>query len=116
MKVRFKWFSSRARSSQKHSSRLLFTATNLDSGKNVVIFGVENSSSVHINNKKSGPTQGLNDNTTTRRTTEAKYYNYFSRSQGKLCLSLNVKGRKFFLFVNSTKIHQFKAKTSKIKL
>ena len=75
MKVRFKWFSSRACSSQKHSSRLLFTATNLDCGKNVVIFGVENSSSVHINNKKSGPTQGLNDNTTTRRTTGAKYYN-----------------------------------------
>ena len=83
--------------------------------KNVVIFGVENSSSVHINNNKSGPTKGLNDNTTTRRTTEAKYCNYFSRSQRKLCLSLNVKGSKCFLFVNSTKIHQFKAKTSKIK-
>ena len=115
MQVRFKWFSSRARSSQKHSSRLLFTATNLDCGKNVVIFGVENSSSVHINNKKSDPTQGLNGNTTTRRTTEAKYYDYFSRSQGKLCLRLNLKGRKSFLFVTSTKIHQFKAKTSKIK-
>ena len=83
--------------------------------KNVVIFGVENSSSVHINNKKSDPTQGLNGNTTTRRTTEAKYYDYFSRSQGKLCLRLNLKGRKSFLFVTSTKIHQFKAKTSKIK-
>ena len=115
MKVRFKWFSSRARCSQKHSFRLLFTATNLDCGKNVVIFGVENSSSVHINNKKSGPTQEINDNTTTTRTIEAKYYNCFSRSQGKLCLSLNFKGSKSFLFVNSTKIHQFKAKISKIK-
>ena len=115
MKVKFKWFNSRAHSSQKHSTRLLFTATNLDCGKNVVIFGVEDSSSVHINNKKSGPTQGLNDNTTTRKTTEAKYYNYFSRSQRKLCFSLNFKGTKSFLFVNSTKVHQFKAKTSKIK-
>ena len=115
MKVRFNWFSSRALSCQKHSSRLLFTATNLDCGKNVVIFGVENSSSVHINNKKSRPKQGLNDNTTTRRTREAKYYNYFWRSQGKLCLSMNLKGRKSFLFLISSKIHRFKAKTSKIK-
>ena len=115
MKVRFKWFSSRARCSKKRSSRLIFAATNLDCGKNVVIFGVENSSSVHINNKKNGPTQGLNNNKTTTRRTEAKYYNWFSRSQGKLCLSLNFKGSKSLLFANSTIIHHFKAKTSKIK-
>ena len=46
----------------------LFSPPNLDWSENVIIFGVENSSSVHIANKKKniiviggGPTQGLDD-------------------------------------------------------
>ena len=53
-------------------------------GKNVVIFGVSNSSSVNTNNKKNnilvlseGPTQRLNDATVTA---EAKYSINFSIS------------------------------------
>ena len=58
-------------------SRLLFSVTNFDWSKNVVIFGVDNSSSVHIDNKKKdvlvllkGPTQGLDETTITA---EAEY-------------------------------------------
>ena len=52
-------------------------------GKNVIIFGVDMSSSVHIDNKKKdililgkGPTQGLDDATLTP---EAQYLINFSR-------------------------------------
>ena len=65
-------------------------------------------SSVHIDNigknifiLGNGPTQGLDDTTLTA---EAQYSINISRSN-----------RKFFLFVNATKIYQLKAKHSKIK-
>ena len=54
-------------------------------GKNVIIFGADMSSSLHIDNKGKdililgeGPTQGLDDTTLTA---EAKYSINFSRSQ-----------------------------------
>ena len=59
-----------------------------------------------------GPTQGL-DGTTIR--AEAKNSNNFSRSRRKLCLSLHYNRNNSFLFVNATKIYQFKAKMSDIK-
>ena len=53
-------------------------------GKNIIIFGVGNSSSVHIDNKKKdtlalgeGLTQGLDDTTTTA---EAKYFINFTKA------------------------------------
>ena len=56
-------------------------------GKNVIIFGVHKSSSVHIDNKKKdililgmGPRQGLDDTTLTA---EAQYSTNFSRSNKK---------------------------------
>ena len=98
-------------------SSLLFP--NFDWGKNFVIFGVDNSSSVHIDNKKKdilvlgkGPTQGLDD---TKITPEAKYSINISRSYKKFCLSLYYNGTNSFLFVNATKIYQFEAKGSEIK-
>ena len=61
-------------------------------GKNVIIFGVDVSSSVHIENKKKdiviigiGSTQGL-DNTTL--TAEAQYAINFSSLNKNFCLSL----------------------------
>ena len=58
-------------------------------GKNVIIFGVDMSSSVHIDNKKKdflilgkGPQQGLDDTTLTA---EAQYSINFSRLNIKLC-------------------------------
>ena len=63
-------------------SRSLFSFPNFDWGKNV-IFGVGNSSSTHIDNKKKdililgkGPTQGLDDTTIAA---EAEYCIIFSR-------------------------------------
>ena len=77
------------------------------------------SSSVHIDKKKKdisiygkGPTQGLNDTTLT---VEAQYSIKFSISNRKFSLILRFNGSNSFLLVNTTKIHQFKAKDSGIK-
>ena len=83
-----------------------------DWGKNAIIFGADMSSSVHANVKNKdisilgkGETKGL-DNTTL--IAEAEYSINFSRSQ-----IFYYNGS--FLFVNATKMHQFKAKDSEIK-
>ena len=75
--------------------------------------------SVHIHNKKKdmlilviGLTQGLDDTTLTA---EDQYQINFSKSNGKFYLSLHYNGSNIFLFVNATKIYQFKAKDSEIK-
>ena len=90
-------------------------------GKNVIIFWVNISSSVHIDNRKEdvfwilskGPTQGLDD---TRLTAEAQYSINFSRSNIKFCLSLSCNGSNIFLFVNATRRYQFKAKDFEIRI
>ena len=56
-----------------------------------------------------GPTQGLDD---TSLTVEAKYPINFTQLRKRVVLSLQYKGSKSFLFVNATKIYQFKAKNS----
>ena len=88
-------------------------------GKNVVIFGADMSSSVHIDNKGTdilirgeGPTQGLDD---TPLTAEAKYPINFTQLRKRFVLSLHYNGSNSFLFVNATKISQLKAKDSEIK-
>ena len=60
-------------------------------GKSAVIFGVDNSSSVHIDNNKKdisvlgkGPTQRLDD---PKITAEAEYSIIFSRLQKRFCLN-----------------------------
>ena len=77
------------------------------------------SPSVHIDNKKKcililskGPTQELYDTTLTA---EAQYSINFSRSNKVFCLNLHYNGNKISLFVNATKINQFKARASEIK-
>ena len=77
------------------------------------------SSSVHIDSKKKnisildkGTTQGLND---TMLTSEAQYSITFSISNRTLCWRLHYNGSNKFLFVNATKISQFKANDSEIK-
>ena len=97
-------------------SHLLFST---DWGKNVIIFGVDMSSSVHTDNENKdilifgkGPTQGLDDATLAA---EAEYSINFSRSNRKFCLSLHYNWSNSFLFVNAMKIYQFKAKDSEIK-
>ena len=88
-------------------------------GKNMIIFGADMNLPVHIDNKNKdililveGPTQGLDDTTLTA---EAKYRINFTQSGKKCVLSLHYNGSNSFLFVNDTKIYQFKAKNTEIK-
>ena len=83
-------------------------------GKNVIIFGVDMSSSVYIDNKRKdililgkGPTQGLDG---TRFTTEALYPINFTQSRKRFALRLPYNGSEGFLFVKATKLYQVKAK------
>ena len=88
-------------------------------GKNVIIFGVGNSSSVHINGKNrnilvfgEGPTQSLEDAIIT---SKAKYSINFTESGKRFVLSLHYNRSESFLFVNTVKMYQFRAKDSEIK-
>ena len=76
----------------------LFSFLNFDWVKNLVIFGVGNSSQVYIDNKKKiilvlgkGPSRRLAD---TRITAEAEYY--FSRTRTKSFLYLHYNGSNSF--------------------
>ena len=86
-------------------------------GNNVIIFGVDMSSSVHVDNKKKdililgkGPTQGLEHTLTA----EKMYSINFTVTRKKFCLSLHYNGANSYLFVNGTEIIKFKAKGSEI--
>ena len=88
-------------------------------GESVIIFGVDMSSSVNIDDEKKdiltlgkGPTQGLDDTTLTA---ETPYSINFSRSNESFVSDCIIMGATVFLFVNATKIYQFKAKDSEIK-
>ena len=83
-------------------------------GRNVIIFGDNMSSTVHVDNKNKdilsfgrGLTQGLHDRTLTA---EAKYPINFTQPNKRFLLSLQYNGSNRFLFVNEAKIYQFKAK------
>ena len=87
-------------------------------GKTFIIFGADTSPSVHIDNKNQdililceGPTQGLDDTTLKA---EAKYPIRSTQSGRRLVLSLHYNGSNSFLFVNATKIYQFKAEDSEV--
>ena len=88
--------------------------------KNVIIFGVDNSSSVHIDKKNTtkkylsslvNDKQGLDDATITA---EDKYSFDFTESGKILVFSLQYNRSNSFLIVNHTKIYQFKAIDSEI--
>ena len=75
--------------------------------------------SFHIDNKGKDnlilgkrPAQGLDY---TKLTLEAKYPINFTQSGKRFVLSLHYNGSNSFLFVNATKVYQFKAKNSEIK-
>ena len=83
-------------------------------GKNVISFGADMSSFVHINNKEEdililgeGATQGLGDTTLTP---EAYYPINCTQSENRFVLSLRYHGSNNFLFVNATKMYQSKAR------
>ena len=86
---------------------------------NVVIFGVDMSSSVHVTNNKgkdililgSGPMQGLGEHLLTA---EKIYSVNFTDHRKKCCLNLHYNGANSYLFANSTEIIKFKAEDSNI--
>ena len=87
-------------------------------GQNVIIFGVDMSSSIHIDNKGKnililgvGPTQGL-ENTLSP---EKMYSINFAVTKKKFCLSLHYNGANSYLFVKGTEIYKFKAKNLKFQ-
>ena len=87
-------------------------------GQNVIIFGVDMNSSIHVDNKGKdililgkGPTQGLGEHSLTA---EKMYSVNFTDNGDKYCLSLHYNGANSYLFVNGTEIYKFKAKDSEI--
>ena len=87
--------------------------------KNVIIYGADLSSSVHIYNKIKDflilgerPIQELDDTTLTA---EVKYPSNFTQPRKRFVLSLHYNGSNSFLFVNATKIYQFKTKDAETK-
>ena len=87
------------------------------SGSNIIIFGVDMSSSPHTDNNKNdiliigkGPTQGLEHTLTG----EKLYSVTFREHNRKFCLSLRYNGANSYLFVNGTETIKFKAKGSQI--
>ena len=86
-------------------------------GKNVIIFGVDMSSSLHIGNKEKdililgkGPTQELEHTLTA----EILYSINFTENNMKFCLSLHYNGVNSYLFVNGSQIIKFKGKDFEI--
>ena len=84
-------------------------------GQNVLLFGVDMSSSAHIDNKKKGilvlgkgPTQGLEDTLTAAKLNSIN----FTVTKTKFYLNLHYNVVNSYLFVNGTEIYKFKAKNS----
>ena len=87
-----------------------------DFARNVVIFGVDDSSSFHTDNQKKdflilgeGDTFGINRSFGP---TEKKFSINFSKTKTKFCLHCN--GNNTYLFVNGKEIHKFKASKKSI--
>ena len=87
-------------------------------GQNVIIFGADTNSSLHIDNQGkdililgTGPTQGLGKHSLTA---EKMYSINFTKDNTKFCLSLHYNGANSYLFVSGTEILKFNAKDSNI--
>ena len=87
-------------------------------GRNVVNFGVDMNSSLHIDNKGKdililgkGRTQGLGEHSLTA---EKMYSVNFTDNEDKNCLSLHYNGANSYLFVNGVEIIKSKGKDSNI--
>ena len=75
-------------------------------GQNVIIFGVDMNSSIHVDDQGKnililgkGPTQELREQSLTA---EKMYSINFSKDNIKFCLSLHYNGASSYLFVNGT--------------
>ena len=98
-----------------------FSKGNISNGKNVLIFGVDESSSVHANNKANNIfvmgdlfVQGINDTTLYA---EKIYSQNFTQPNKKFVLSLHYDHNDdSYLFVNGKQELKFKAKTGQLLL
>ena len=95
-----------------------FSKGNINNGRNVIIFGVHESSLVHANNKANNIyvmgdlfVQGINDTTLYA---EKIYSQNFTQSSKKFILSLHYNGDDSYLFVNGTQELKFKEKDDQI--
>ena len=83
-----------------------------DTARNVIIFGVNNSSSSHSENRRSDflilgkcPTFGINGSFGAPK---KKFDINFSKANTRFCLSLHYNGDNIYLFVNGKEIFKFK--------
>ena len=96
----------------------MFSTGNINNGRNVLIFGVHESSLVHKNNKANnifiigdGFVQGINDMTLYA---EKIYSQNFTQPNKKFVLSLHYSDNDSYLFVNGKQELKFKAKPDKL--
>ena len=88
-----------------------------ETGRNVIILGVDMSSSTKIDNRKkdilnlgNGPTQDLE-----HALSAGKMYSInFTENNKKFCLSLHCNGANSYLVVNGREIYKFKEKDSEL--
>ena len=95
-----------------------FSKGNINNGKNVIIFGVHESSLVHANNKANNIfvmgdlfVQGINDTTLYA---EKLYSQNFTEANKKFVLSLHYNSDNSYLFVKGKQELKFKAKNNQI--
>ena len=96
----------------------MFSIGNINNGRNVLIFGVHESSLVHTNNKANntfimgdGFVQGINDMTLYA---EKIYSQNFTQPNKKFVLSLHDNDSDNYLFINGKQELKFKAKPDKL--
>ena len=87
-------------------------------GQNIIVFGVDMNSSIHVDSKGKDililgkePTQEFGEHSLTA---QKMYSINFTVTKKKLCLRLHYNGSNSYLFVNGTEIYKFKAKHSEI--
>ena len=105
-------------SKYKYKGYGMFNKGNINNGRNVLIFGVHQSSLVHANNKANNIyvmgdlfVQEINDTTLYA---EKVYSQNFSRTSKKFVLSLHYNGKNSYLFVHGKEELKVKAKTNQI--
>ena len=96
----------------------MFSIGNINNGRNVLIFGVHESSIVHVNNKANnifiigdGFVQGINDMTLYA---EKIYSQNFTQPNKKFVLSLHYNDNDSYLFINGKQELKFKAKPDQL--
>ena len=94
--------------------RSSFSFPGVEFGQNVIIFGVDMSSSTKTDIRKKDIFANSLKRSEHTLTAEKMHSNNLSKRHTKFCLSLHYNGANSYLFVNGKEIHKFKAKHSEI--